>query len=381
MFTFKAYDPIKGKFIIDESDNSKISIPLEAQQASISPSSDPRDASVDLLAFNIHARNTYDPFSSSIVHPIRSFSSLDNRAPQVPFLTRSSAPLGSLSFDKSSDSPPRISALPPDHRPSPTPSFARPVRSVRSPLGPLLDQQHRQSFTPLPTRRASSLSPSLSSPVQRWSPGPSRFPWDRPISPSGLSFSSETSSPQSRTIHPSDTLLSLQSTREEPTREDPIREESTREESTREEPNYDSDSFELPPQVDLSSLIRRQDEDLEDEENDEISRPRRKPGRKVPSTFLIPAQGELAHPFEDWILDKAAMNEYIPKYAKQEGFAVNPHKERGRVIRYRCIHGGKYKNSHHLPMEVTEKNRREEFIASGIESFIILMSGQRIRQR
>jgi hypothetical protein len=32
-------------------------------------------------------------------------------------------------------------------------------------------------------------------------------------------------------------------------------------------------------------------------------------------------------------------------------------------------------------MEVTDKNHREEFIASGTESFIVLMSGQRIRQR
>jgi len=124
-----------------------------------------------------------------------------------------------------------------------------------------------------------------------------------------------------------------------------------------------------------------EDENSEDEENEEILRPRKKPGRKVNSTFLVPAQGELAHPFEDWILDKVAMNEYIPKYAKQEGFAVNPHKERGKIIRWRCIHGGKYQNNHHLPMEVTEKNRHEEFIASGTESFIVLMLGQRIRQR
>jgi len=372
IFTFKTYDPIKSKFIDVESDNSKVNVSPEVQQVSVPPSSDAPDASADLLAFKNHARNIYDPFSPSIVHPIPSFSSLvDNRDHQVSFLTRSPAPLGSFPFDKSSHSPPRVSALPLDPRSTAASSFARPVRSVRSPLGPLLDQQYRQHFTPLSTRRSPSLSPTLSSPVQRWSPGPSRFPWDRPMSPSGLSFSSETSSPQPRAIHPSDTLLSLQSTREEPTRE---------------EPNYDSDSFELPPQVDLFPLDRIRDEDLEDEnsedeENEEISRPRRKPGRKVDSTFLVPVQGELAHPFEDWILDKAAMNEYMPKYAKQEGFAVNPHKERGKVVRWRCIHGGKYKNNHHLPMEVTEKNRREEFIALGTESFAVLMSGQRIRQR
>ena len=43
---------------------------------------------------------------------------------------------------------------------------------------PFLDQQHRQHFTSLSTRRSPSLSPTLSSPVQRWSPGPSRFPWN-----------------------------------------------------------------------------------------------------------------------------------------------------------------------------------------------------------
>jgi hypothetical protein len=72
----------------------------------------------------------------------------------------------------------------------------------------------------------------------------------------------------------------------------------------------------------------------------EISLPRKKPGHKVNLTFLIPAQGELAQPFEDWILDKVVMNEYMPIYAKQEGFAVNPHKERGGVVRWRCIYTG-----------------------------------------
>jgi hypothetical protein len=153
------------------------------------------------------------------------------------------------------------------------------------------------------------LSSALSSPVQRRSPGPSRFSWDRPLSPSGLSFSSEISPPQSRVIHPSNTLLSLQSAREQPTRE---------------QPNYDSDSFELPPPIDLTGLFPLdaiQDKDFEnesseDEENIEILRPRKKSGRKVNSTFLIPAQGELAHPFEDWIIDKAAMNEYMSTYSK-----------------------------------------------------------------
>src|SRR6266496_4688822 len=194
MFTFKSYDPVKGKFIDIENGNSKVSTLLEAQQVLVPPSSGVRNASAGLLALSGYARNIYDPFSPSIVHPIPSSSSLlDNRDPQIPFLSRPPAQGGRFSFDKPSYSLPPISALPPDHPSTPTPSFTGPVRSVRSPLRP---QLHRQHFTPLPTRRSPSLSPTLSSSVQRWSPGPSRFSWDRSMSPSGLSFSSETSPPQ-----------------------------------------------------------------------------------------------------------------------------------------------------------------------------------------
>jgi hypothetical protein len=69
-----------------------------------------------------------------------------------------------------------------------------------------------------------------------------------------------------------------------------------------------------------------EDEDLtsDPEENEEVPLPHKKPGRRVNSDFLVPALGELAHPFEDWILDKDAMYVYMLDYAKQEGFAVNP---------------------------------------------------------
>ena len=115
IFTFKAYNPGKGKFIDIESDNSKVSISSESQQASISPSSGVRNASVGLLALNSYARNIYDPFSPSIVHPIPSSSTLlDNRDPQIPFLSRPPAQVGRFSFDKPSYSLPPVSALPPD---------------------------------------------------------------------------------------------------------------------------------------------------------------------------------------------------------------------------------------------------------------------------
>jgi hypothetical protein len=92
----------------------------------------------------------------------------------------------------------------------------------------------------------------------------------------------------------------------------------------------------------------------------------RKRGRKVQSTFPFPSQGELTHPFESWIIDQAAMNEYMPNYAKQEGFAVNSLKERGGVVRWRCIHGGKYNGHRRLPVEVTEKKHLQNAQNAGI---------------
>jgi len=146
---------------------------------------------------------------------------------------------------------------------------------------------------------------------------------DKPMSPSGLSSPSATPSPP-RIIRPSDTLLALPSPRHAPIIYDT---------------NYDSDSFVLPLPIEDGFLDRAQeqleDEDSssDDEENQQVSRERNKPGRKVDSTFPFPALGEFVHLFEGWVLDKAAMYAYMPDYAKQEGFAVNPRKERGYVIR------------------------------------------------
>jgi len=64
------------------------------------------------------------------------------------------------------------------------------------------------------------------------------------------------------------------------------------------------------------------------------------------------------------------MDLYMPNYAKQEGFAVNALKERGGVVRWRCIHGGKYNNHRRLSAEVTDKNRHQEAAEGG---FLILL--------
>ena len=141
---------------------------------------------------------------------------------------------------------------------------------------------------------------------------------------------------------------------------------------------YWSDSFELPP-LELAFVARSNTiSDAIDEPNadgnsfhdsseEEAIQMPRKRGRKAISTFPLPPQGELAHPFEGWIIDKAAMYEYMPNYAKQEGCALNTYKEwHGHVIRWRCIHYGKHNNHRNLPTEVTEKSQRQTDTAEGI---------------
>ena len=57
----------------------------------------------------------------------------------------------------------------------------------------------------------------------------------------------------------------------------------------------------------------------------------------------------------------------MPNYAKQEGFAVNIHKEgKGNIIRWRCIHSGRHNNPHNLLSEGTEKSQRQAAIRAGI---------------
>src|SRR5205814_9398000 len=81
---------------------------------------------------------------------------------------------------------------------------------------------------------------------------------------------------------------------------------------------YLSDSFELPPRIDLSFTVPSHDhailniEELntantntiaESSDNEAIQIPR-KHSPRVHSIFPFPPQGELAHPFEGWLIDK-----------------------------------------------------------------------------
>ena len=117
-------------------------------------------------------------------------------------------------------------------------------------------------------------------------------------------------------------------------------------------PSIDYD-FNIPSHLTTTSAM------VSTSANQEVVQMPPKRGRKVQSTFPLPPQGELAHPFEGWVIDKAAMDEYMPNYAKQEGCAVNPLREHGGVIRWRCIHGGKHNNHRSLPVEVTDKKHHE----------------------
>jgi hypothetical protein len=60
------------------------------------------------------------------------------------------------------------------------------------------------------------------------------------------------------------------------------------------------------------------------------------------------------------------METYMPEYAKQEGFAVNQIKDHVQVIRWRCIHAGRYNNHRNLPAEVTDSHDRQTAIEAGL---------------
>lgn len=168
MFTFKAYDPGIGKFINIESDNSKISASPEAQHVSVPPSSSFHNLSTGLLALNNYVKNIHDLLSSSIVRLISSFSPLlDNRDPQIPFLSRPPTQMGFFSFDNPSYSLPPVSALPPDYPSIPTPNLTRPVLSICSPrstASPTLYASPDASFTSIVARLILSSPAMISRP-------------------------------------------------------------------------------------------------------------------------------------------------------------------------------------------------------------------------
>lgn len=69
------------------------------------------------------------------------------------------------------------------------------------------------------------------------------------------------------------------------------------------------------------------------------------------------------------------MEEYIRNWAKQEGFAVTKNSN-GKTIYWRCIHAGKYRNRHDLPVEVTDRSKRQELLDADIinkESFKLMI--------
>lgn len=119
---------------------------------------------------------------------------------------------------------------------------------------------------------------------------------------------------------------------------------------------YMSDSFELPPQIDIEWFSKEPESVLES-----AALPKKR-GRKVVDQFPFPPLGEHKHPHIGWIVDKAALDKFVQDYAKQEGTALIAMKERGNVIRYRCIHGGKYNNHRNLPAEVTDKDNLQQGI-------------------
>ena len=126
---------------------------------------------------------------------------------------------------------------------------------------------------------------------------------------------------------------------------------------------YDSDSYELPPLLDFDFDPFPFDHNSDDDSKSTVPKKR---GRKVNDQFPEPPLGKLQHPHIGWVVDKATLDRFIDGYAAQEGTALISHKERGNVIRYRCIHGGKYNNHRNLPVEVIgDKAKQEQVLQRG----------------
>jgi len=151
---------------------------------------------------------------------------------------------------------------------------------------------------------------------------------------------------------PKDALISSSSLSEKQERENSLLESSQSFVDANEDSvdidNASESLFELP----LDLLIDEQNTRwFDDEEHDALSKPKR--GKKRNAIFASQSSGQLQHPYLKWELNEASMNKYMPEYAKQEGFAVNREKEhKGRIIRWRCIYAGKYKNHRNLSAEV-----------------------------
>ena len=80
------------------------------------------------------------------------------------------------------------------------------------------------------------------------------------------------------------------------------------------------------------------DEDVNEISSDEVIRRNRsepKQGPQVHEHFSLPPKGELLHPYCGWQINKAAMEEYMWNWSKQEGIAVFKNSNRN-VIYWRC---------------------------------------------
>jgi len=123
---------------------------------------------------------------------------------------------------------------------------------------------------------------------------------------------------------------------------------------------YDSDNWgtRLPVNITLSHDNESPvySDGIEGDEDEELEYIPNKRGRRVNGNFVSKPLGALSHPYLGWTPIKAVMEEYMQNYAKQEGFVVIPAKERGGVIRWRCIHGGKYNDWRKQPANITDKS-------------------------
>ena len=183
---------------------------------------------------------------------------------------------------------------PPEARPPSLPSTA--IRHASNALLALGDYVSNvfQQFTTSVSRPSRSIRLSL----------------DDPLSPSGLSFSSASSSPcynrqttlPDRQSTPSYnrqiTLSNRQST-------PPYNRQTTPDNASFESDTHippsplnahdgDSDTYDLPPPVNTDDISSPLDENI-------TTRIPKKRGRKVNSTFPLPPYGELQHPYIDWV--------------------------------------------------------------------------------
>lgn len=98
--------------------------------------------------------------------------------------------------------------------------------------------------------------------------------------------------------------------------------------------------------------------------SDSVTIPKKR-GPHTHTEFSKLPLGNHSHPYLGMLLDFAAMEEYVKGYARQEGFYCLKKKD-GKVIRWRCVHSGKYNDWRKLPREVTEESQRAQLQAASV---------------